>query len=152
MSVRRAEFRLPGPAATEAFGRRLARALRPGDVVLLSGDLGMGKTALARAVIQTLAGRAIDAPSPTFNLVLPYDLPDLRLWHFDLYRLAGPGEVEELGFDEAAAEGVALVEWPDRLGYLTPPDAVRIGIGAEGDGRRLTVEAPAGFMERLDDA
>ncbi|ANK79487.1 MAG: tRNA (N6-adenosine(37)-N6)-threonylcarbamoyltransferase complex ATPase TsaE [Rhizobiales bacterium NRL2] len=152
MSVRRAKFHLPDPAATEAFGRRLARALRPGDVVLLSGDLGMGKTALARAVIQALAGRAIDAPSPTFNLVLPYDLPDFRLWHFDLYRLSGPGEVEELGFEEAAAEGVALVEWPDRLGDLAPPDAVRIAIETAGDGRRLTVEATSGFMERLHDA
>lgn len=152
MTRRSAEFRLPDPDATRAFGERLARALRPGDVVLLDGDLGMGKTALARAVIQHLAGAAIDAPSPTFNLVLPYDLPGLRLTHFDLYRLSGPDEVAELGFEEAVEDGAVLVEWPDRLGDLAPPGAVRIAIAAADGGRRLTIDAPAAFMERLDAA
>lgn len=152
MAHRRSEFRLPDPDATRAFGERLARALRPGDAVLLEGDLGMGKTALARAVIQRLAGAAIDAPSPTFNLVLPYDLPGFTLWHFDLYRLSGPDEVAELGFEDALEDGAVLVEWPDRLGDLASPDAIRIAIEAEGEGRRLVLDAPEGFMERFDDA
>lgn len=117
---------LPDQAATEALAGRLAAVLRPGDVVCLGGDLGAGKTTLARALIRALAGKVVEVPSPTFTLVQMYDLPDFTLWHFDLYRLSGPDEVVELGWDEARAEGVAIVEWPERLGRLLPADRLDI--------------------------
>ncbi len=107
---------LPDQAATEVLAVRLAAVLRPGDLIALGGDLGAGKTTLARALIRAAAGAEIEVPSPTFTLVQVYDLPIGAVWHFDLYRLSGPDEVIELGWDEARAEGVALVEWPDRLG------------------------------------
>ena len=107
---------LPDEAATAALARRLAPRLRRGDVLALRGDLGMGKTAFARALIRALvADDAAEVPSPTFTLVQVYDAPGGALWHFDLYRLSGPDEVEELGWAEAA-DGVALVEWPNGWG------------------------------------
>src|SRR3546814_10429878 len=114
-------------AATESLGRALARLLRLGDVIALSGDLGAGKTALARALIRALPGPqgAADeeVPSPTFTLAQIYERRPGPVWHFDLYRLESAAEVEELGFSEALA-GIALVEWPERLGALLPADAL----------------------------
>jgi tRNA threonylcarbamoyladenosine biosynthesis protein TsaE len=93
---------LPDEAATAALAARLAALLRPGDIVLLAGDLGAGKSFLARALIRAAAGEPeLEVPSPTFTLVQSYDLPAGELWHFDLYRLAAPDEVLELGWDEA---------------------------------------------------
>ncbi|WP_029010687.1 tRNA (adenosine(37)-N6)-threonylcarbamoyltransferase complex ATPase subunit type 1 TsaE [Azospirillum halopraeferens] len=121
---------LPDEAATAALARRLAPRLRPGDVLALRGDLGAGKTAFARAMIRALLDDAdAEVPSPTFTLVQVYDTPALAVWHFDLYRLSGPDEVEELGWDEAAG-GVALVEWPDRLGPLLPADRLELTLSA----------------------
>jgi len=117
---------LPDEAATERLGAGLAAVLMPRDLVALSGDLGTGKTCLARAVIASLMGGPEEVPSPTFTLVQTYETPKGTLWHFDLYRLLGPGEVWELGFEEALAEGISLVEWPERLGRLLP--ATRLDI------------------------
>lgn len=115
---------LPGPAATERLARAIAAAGGPGDVVALRGDLGAGKTAFARAFIharQDAAGLPREeVPSPTFTLVQIYELPGAPVWHFDLYRLGAPEEAWELGLEEALAEGIALIEWPDRLGGLLP--------------------------------
>jgi len=117
---------LPDEAATAALAARLAPRLRPGDIVLLSGDLGAGKSFLARALIRAATGEPeLEVPSPTFTLVQMYDLPAGPLWHFDLYRLGAPEEVLELGWDEAR-QGICLVEWPDRLGGLIPPDRLKI--------------------------
>ncbi|WP_376097962.1 tRNA (adenosine(37)-N6)-threonylcarbamoyltransferase complex ATPase subunit type 1 TsaE [Roseomonas sp. CCTCC AB2023176] len=131
---------LPDEAATAALGARLAAVLRPGDAVLLDGPLGAGKSALARAVLRAAAGDpALEVPSPTFTLVQTYDLPAGPAHHFDLYRLDGPAGLRELGWEEAR-EGVVLVEWPDRLGDLAPPDSLRITLafGEAPEARRAT--------------
>ncbi len=124
--------------ATEALAARIARGLAPGDAVLLDGPLGAGKSALARALLRALShDPVLEVPSPTFTLVQSYKLPGGgAAHHFDLYRLSGPGEVVELGWDEAR-DGIVIVEWPDRLGALAPAGALRIsmGYGASEDAR-----------------
>ncbi len=132
---------LEDEGATAALGARLARALRPGDAVLLAGPLGAGKSALARAVLRALAGDAVlEVPSPTFTLVQTYDMPGgMAAHHFDLYRLDGPAGLHELGWEEAL-QGIALVEWPDRLGHLAPAGALRVALEPlAGDARRATL-------------
>lgn len=133
-----------------AFGARLARQIRAGDIVALSGDLGSGKTTLARGVLEAL-GLEGEAPSPTFTLVQSYAPPEVRLpvWHVDLYRLSDPAEAEELGLDEALADGALLIEWPERLGSALWPDALIIRIdGAGSAARRLTAEVPPAWGGR----
>ena len=123
--------------ATAEFGRRLAAALRPGDLVLLDGDLGAGKTALARSIIRTLmADPDLDVPSPSFALVQPYDGTGASILHADLYRLASEREIDELGlFDRPAT--IVLVEWPERApGLAARADVtVRLSIPPSGVGR-----------------
>ncbi len=120
-------------AATVALAEDLAACLAVGDVVALVGDLGAGKSTLARALIRTLAADdGLEVPSPTFTLVQSYDLGRLRLAHFDLYRLSDEGELDELGFDEAVADGVVVVEWPDRAGGRLPENALIVAIGSGG--------------------
>ena len=141
---------LPDAAATEAVGRDLARVLRAGDVVTLSGGLGMGKTSLARGVLAAL-GLAGEAPSPTFAIVQPYAPPEVRLpvLHVDLYRIDDPAELMELGLDEARYDSALLVEWPDRAGAGAWPDALALTLAlAPGGGRRLTWEGPAAWEAR----
>ncbi len=138
------EIFLPDPAATEALGRRLAGLLRRGDVVLLDGPLGAGKSALARALLRALLGDPeLEVPSPTYTLVQTYDSPLGPVAHFDLWRLDGAADLAELGWDEAE---VALVEWPDRLGALRPADALLVTLSTEGNGRRAVL---AGWETRL---
>jgi tRNA threonylcarbamoyladenosine biosynthesis protein TsaE len=110
---------LADQAATEALAARIAAAAVPGDVIALSGELGAGKTTFARAFIRTRGGSG-EVPSPTFNLVQLYELPDATFWHFDLYRLRDPDEAWELGIEDAFHDGISLIEWPDRLGLLLP--------------------------------
>lgn len=136
--------------ATTALGERLADLLRPGDCVLLEGPIGAGKSHLARAIIRARLGRMEDVPSPTFTLVQTYETPaGQEIWHADLYRLSHPDEVLELGLDDAFASAICLIEWPDRLGPHLPPDALRMTLGADGDGRSLLV---AGGRPGLADA
>jgi tRNA threonylcarbamoyladenosine biosynthesis protein TsaE len=108
---------LADEAATAALAAALARQARPGDVVTLAGPLGAGKTSFARAFIAAL-GVKDEVPSPTFTLVQTYEAAIGTVWHFDLYRLASPDEVHELGLEEALVDGIVLIEWPDRLGAL----------------------------------
>lgn len=119
--------------ATAELAARIARALRPGDAVLLDGPLGGGKSALARAMLRALlADPALHVPSPTFTLVQTYESPIGSITHFDLWRIDGPSAVQELGWEEAQ-EGVVVVEWPDRLGPLAPADALRIQLNRTGE-------------------
>ncbi|PRY93168.1 tRNA threonylcarbamoyladenosine biosynthesis protein TsaE [Hasllibacter halocynthiae] len=127
---------LPGPDATDAAGAALARHLAPGATVLLSGELGAGKTHLARAAIRALAGPEVEVVSPTFTLVQTYATPLGELWHADLYRIEDPSEVAETGLEDALGTAICLIEWPERMGVL-PRDALRLSLRHDGDGRVL---------------
>ena len=144
-----------GPEAMTAFGHSLARLLKGGDVITLEGGLGAGKSTLARGLISRIlddAGMASDdIPSPTFTLVQPYPWPDetdpgREIWHFDLWRLDGPDEVIELGFDEALSRHAMIIEWPDRLAGLMPTHALEIKIepSHDGEARQLSLHANEG--------
>ena len=131
----------------------LVPLLRAGDVLCLLGDLGAGKTALARHIVRTAVGGAVEVPSPTFTLVQTYDdAKPAPIWHFDLYRLKHPDEVFELGWDDARAHGVSLVEWPQRLGGLLPADRLDIALAAvAGDDtqRSITIAPHGKWVDRL---
>lgn len=134
-------------AAAARFGARLAEALQVGDAVLLFGDLGAGKTTLARAVIERLTGET-DAPSPTFTLVQSYEAAGgFLLLHADLYRLEEEGELDELGLDEALDHGAALVEWPDRAPGWRPDTRLEIVLEETSEGGRLARLAAFGAWE-----
>lgn len=141
---------LPDPAATDELGRKLAAILRPGDVVALEGPLGSGKTALARAAIRALTGPEEDVPSPTFTLVQSYESGLGPLYHFDLYRLEAPDQAVELGIDDAFADGISLVEWPDRLGGYLPQRHLKIGLsaGADKDSRVARISGGVQWKDR----
>lgn len=142
---------LAAEADTAALAARLAPLLRAGDALLLSGPLGAGKSAFARALIRARLGDpGAEVPSPTFTLVQAYETPAGALWHADLYRLERPEEVRELGLVEAFGHALCLVEWPDRLGPLTPPGALRLDLLPDGDGRRATFSGPAAWAARLE--
>jgi tRNA threonylcarbamoyl adenosine modification protein YjeE len=151
IAIDRATLHLPGPAATRALGARLAGLLRPGDLIGLEGDLGAGKSELARAVIRARAAAEIDVPSPTFTLLQAYDLPGLRITHVDLYRLRDPTELGELGLDEALDQGVLLVEWPERAGTVLPADrlTVRLLLGDAPNARDAVLQAGPSWADRL---
>ena len=122
---------LGSEAATVALGARIARGLHAGDAVLLSGELGAGKTALARGILRA-RGVTEHVPSPTFTLVQSYETPGLTVRHFDLYRVENARELDELGLDEALDEGAILVEWPERAPARWPADALHIGLAIAG--------------------
>lgn len=134
------EKRLADEAATATLGAALGRALAAGDAVLLSGALGAGKTALARAAILARledAGRPAEAvPSPTFTLVQAYEA-DIPIRHVDLYRLADVSEIAELGLEEGFDAAATLIEWPERLGPLLPQRRLEIALSAPAEGGRL---------------
>ncbi len=141
---------LPDLAATGRLAARLAPLARAGDAILLEGPLGAGKSAFARAFLRALAGDpTLEVPSPSFTLVQSYDLPGGAIaHHFDLYRLDGPADLRELGWEEAR-EGIVLVEWPERLGAgLRPAEALTIALapGAAEDARIATL---SGWPGRL---
>jgi tRNA threonylcarbamoyladenosine biosynthesis protein TsaE len=133
----------------ERIGAAIGTALVPGDVVLLSGDLGAGKTTLARAMLKA-RGLVGEAPSPTFAIVQPYAPPevDLPIAHVDLYRIEDEGELIELGLDEYLYDGALLIEWPERLGAQGWPGALSITISGSGDARVLTADVPTSWGSR----
>ncbi len=148
-SATRGAFLLADLAATEALAAALAGAARAGDVICLAGALGVGKTAFARAFLRA-RGVADEVPSPTFNLMLHYDTAAGAVWHVDLYRLSAPEELAELGLEDAFATAVCLVEWPDRLGELAPPDRLDLAFDdTPGGERRLLSWAAFGEAARL---
>ena len=124
-------------------------ALRAGDVLALSGDLGAGKTTLARGLIRAMAGDPdLDVPSPTFTLVQSYETR-VPLHHFDLYRLSSPAELDELGLDEMLATGAALIEWPERAATACRKSAVAIELTHDGDGRLARIAGSGPAFERI---
>ncbi|MBN9242367.1 MAG: tRNA (adenosine(37)-N6)-threonylcarbamoyltransferase complex ATPase subunit type 1 TsaE [Mesorhizobium sp.] len=140
---------LTDEAATDRLGEDLAMALRPGDVLALSGDLGAGKSTLARALIRALADDAgLDVPSPTFTLVQSYDTR-IPVHHFDLYRLADASELAELGFDEVLTDGAALVEWPERAAGSLPASAVTVTLEQKGEGRLARLSGDGAAFRRI---
>jgi len=133
--------------ATADLGLAIARQVRAGDVITLSGPLGVGKTALARSILHAL-GHEGEVPSPTFAIVQPYELLDPPAWHVDLYRIEDAAEIEELGLD-AAEEGLLLVEWPERAGEGTFGEALRLSLEFDAGGaRRLTADVPPSWEGR----
>ena len=144
---------------TSALAKAVGDVLLAGDVILLNGDLGTGKTFFARALIQHRLGALglwEDVPSPSFTLVQEYDSGTVTLWHVDLYRLGGPDEVIELGMLDAFETAICLVEWPDRLEDLRPASAVEISLTDMGESaREIKITVPhskAHIMRALDAA
>ncbi|MGI4852024.1 MAG: tRNA (adenosine(37)-N6)-threonylcarbamoyltransferase complex ATPase subunit type 1 TsaE [Janthinobacterium lividum] len=117
-------YPLPSLQDTQTLAQKIVQCLQPCDVVLLKGDLGAGKTTLAKKIITLLNPEITSIPSPTFTLSQTYDTPKGDVWHYDLYRLKSSEEVLELGIDEAFASGICLIEWPERLGNLRLPSAL----------------------------
>lgn len=138
--------------ATAALGAALAPRLGRGDILTLAGDLGAGKTTLARGLIGAL-GHVGAVPSPTFTLVQQYETEPVPVWHFDLYRIGHPDEVIELGYDEACAEGIVLIEWAERLGPVLPSARLEVALdyAEAGQARVARLSGSAAWLERLQD-
>jgi len=141
---------LPDKAATGRLAALLARDARRGDLIALRGALGSGKTTFARAFIRARGHDGEDVPSPTFTLVEIYD-GDPPIWHFDLYRLEKPEEALELGLEEALGDGICLVEWPERIAAMLPPDRLDLGLQAGvAPGARIATLGPSpAWRQRL---
>ena len=138
---------LDDEAATLAAGASLAKLLRPGDVIALTGDLGAGKTTLVRGLLHAL-GHDGEVPSPSFAIIQPYESIAPPVWHADLYRVEDVAELAELGLD-SFGDGVLVVEWPERGGAGAWPDALRLSLEIlDLQRRRLTAEVPAAWEGR----
>lgn len=137
---------------TAGLARTLGRVLVPGDTILLTGDVGAGKTHFARALILSLLTHPEDVPSPTFTLVQTYESTRGTIWHADLYRLTSSFEIEELGLSDAFHDAICLVEWPDRLGSLWPDHALELAIEATGEDTRHVIATwiDEKWSEKLD--
>jgi len=146
-------FALPTEADTAKFGAALAKVSQPGDIFLLKGSLGAGKTTFARGFIQYLAGADEEVVSPTFTLVQTYESARGVIWHFDLYRIDEPDDVLELGLEEAQIEGISLIEWPERLGPYAPRTPLEIEISSASDGasRQIRLSGEEKWRDRLID-
>ena len=153
MNSEDASFRitLEDQSATEAFGTRLAEIAYPKDIFLLNGNLGSGKSIIARAFIRTYCQTNEEIPSPTFTLLQTYDSGPFAVFHFDLYRLNTVEETFELGIEEAFDDGISLVEWPDRLGGQLPNDRLEINImvGRELTSREIILKGYGYWTDRL---
>ena len=142
-------FALPDATATLALGRRLGERIGPGDVVCLRGNLGAGKTTLARGAIEAWTGQAEEAPSPTYTLVQTYDGARGELWHVDLYRLKQPDDAWELGLDDAFMSAACLIEWPERLAGQLPHDRLDVELKPDGEGRSAAFTAHGAWRTKL---
>jgi tRNA threonylcarbamoyl adenosine modification protein YjeE len=146
------EIALADQSATEALGAKIAALLKPGDTVALAGDLGAGKTTLARSILHTL-GVTERVPSPTFTLVQHYETAKLPVEHFDLYRIEAESEIDELGLEDALATGAALIEWPERARSRLPVDALCIRLEIQTEiGRRATISGPSSWAPLFPEA
>lgn len=142
-------IRLNTPEDTLALGARLSAIMAVGDIVVLRGGLGAGKTSLARGLIGALC-KVEDVPSPTYTLVQTYDGPDFGVWHFDLYRLEAETDVWELGIEEAFDAGICLIEWPERIESLLSGAELTIQIEFEEMGRRVHISGNENWGDRLE--
>ncbi|KQR36803.1 tRNA threonylcarbamoyladenosine biosynthesis protein TsaE [Rhizobium sp. Leaf155] len=142
---------LANEAETIRLGEELALAVKPGDAIALVGDLGAGKSTLARALIRAIADDAeLEVPSPTFTIVQSYALR-FPVAHLDLYRLSDVSELDELGIDEMLSDGVCLIEWPEMASEVLPKaSTILLRLTQEGDGRRAVIEASRRHIERLE--
>lgn len=128
-------------AQTERLGAALAAKAKKGDCFCLSGDLGSGKSALARAFIRARAGdQALDVPSPTFPIILPYDFLHPPIYHIDCYRLDSVRELDEIGFEDALSSGICLIEWPEIARQIIGRHAIPIAVSIAGDGHTRHIE------------
>ncbi|MAF49569.1 MAG: tRNA (adenosine(37)-N6)-threonylcarbamoyltransferase complex ATPase subunit type 1 TsaE [Rhodospirillales bacterium] len=136
---------------TRALAAAIAGLAEAGDVIALKGELGSGKTVFARAFIAALGGLG-EVPSPTFTLVQIYDLAAARVFHFDLYRLEKPEDALELDIDDAFADGISLIEWPEKLGAYLPPRALLVSFGFDVPefARRIELEASGAWADRIE--
>lgn len=142
-------IKLENERATEILAQDIALAISVGDCITLTGDLGVGKTTLARAIIRSVAdNKGLEVPSPTFTLVQTYDLR-FTIGHFDLYRIGDPDEIQELGLDEVLDMGIALIEWPEMARDELPDDLIEIKLSGLDITRTLEIRGPAVFMHRL---
>jgi tRNA threonylcarbamoyladenosine biosynthesis protein TsaE len=126
MCLKSCSLKLSSQENTLLLAQTIAPLLKAGDIILLEGPIGAGKSFFARSLILSLLTEPEDIPSPTFTLVQTYDAPKFEIWHCDLYRLTTPYEAQELGLEDAFETALCIVEWPDRLGDLTPPNALTI--------------------------
>jgi len=147
------DFDLPNEAATAELAERLAGVSGQRDVLALIGDLGTGKTSFARAFVRAAGGGDEEVPSPTFTLLQTYENGPVPVFHFDLYRLKDPDEALELGIEDAFADGITLIEWPDRLGALLPPDRLDVTFsqGAGPDARHARIQGHGYWRARVSD-
>ena len=144
---------LPDESATGRLAAFLAARAGKGDVIALSGPLGSGKTSFARAFIRSRGLEAAEVPSPTFMLVEVYDEEagplSWPVWHFDLYRIESPAEIRELGLDEALAEGICLIEWPERLGEFLPEERLDLALAmGKSEGSRIARLSGSGSWQK----
>ena len=136
---------------TARFAAWLAPQLKAGDVVALEGDLGAGKTTFCRALISALLGADTEVPSPTYTLVQTYEGPDYPIYHFDLYRLKDPADLDELGWEDTL-DGLALIEWPGKAGAPLPAWRLEISLKISGPDRILHLAAHGeDWQTRLDE-
>ena len=146
-------YELPRLEATSLLARRLAPILRAGDMIALKGELGVGKTTFARALIRALGVADTEIPSPTFTLAQGYRGQTLDIWHFDLYRLRSADDALELGIDDVRRDSLVLIEWPERLGTSLAMDRLEIAFEyvADEDARRVALDGEISWSERLSD-
>lgn len=143
---------LPDEQATEALGAALAQACSLGGVVHLVGDLGVGKTTLARGLMHAL-GHEGAVRSPTFTLVEPYETLSPKVYHFDLYRLSDPEELEMMGIRDYMEErALVVIEWPERAGGILPPADCRVELADAGRGRSARIHTNDRIAGVLSDA
>ena len=142
-------FMLPDPDATDALAQRIVAHLSCPDCVLLSGPIGAGKSHLARAAVRALTHPQQEVPSPTYTLMQSYETAQSTIWHMDLYRLGEPEELMELGLDTVLDTAISLIEWPERLGSLTPARHIHITLSQQGDGRSAEVRLVGADWENM---
>lgn len=140
---------LPTAEDTDNLGRTLSQMATPGDCFLLRGQIGAGKSALARAFIRARLGAETEVPSPTFTLVQTYQDDGVEIWHADLYRLSDPQEAVELGLTDAFETQICLIEWPELLGELAPKNVLDIHLSVTADGHIALLAVPDHWADRL---